>query len=200
MRARLALRQAGQRVELREVALRAKPAELLAASIKGTVPVLLLPDGGMLEQSLDIMRWALARSDPQGWLSAAPAAEQARWIELCDARFKPLLDRYKYPERFPAEPAQHHREAACALLLRPLEQALALSGAWLFGPQCSLADMALLPFVRQFAAVDAAWFETQTEMPALRAWLQRFVEGDLFKAVMQERLPPWVPGQAPVYG
>lgn len=199
MRARLALRQAGQRVELREVALRAKPAELLAASPKGTVPVLVLPGGELLEQSLDIMRWALARSDPQGWLNAAPEGEQAGWIQLSDEQFKPLLDRYKYPDRFPEEPASHYREAACALLLRPLEQALAASNAWLFGPQCSLADIALLPFVRQFAAVDAAWFASQAELPALRAWLQRFVDGALFKAVMQDRLPPWTPAQAPVY-
>jgi len=198
MRARLALRQAGQHVELREVALRAKPAELLAASIKGTVPVLVLPGGAVLEQSLDIMRWALARSDPQGWLSAAPEAEQLRWIQLNDTQFKPLLDRYKYPERFPEASALQYREAACALLLRPLDDALAASQAWLFGPQCSLADMALLPFVRQFAAVDAAWFDSQADMPALRAWLQRFVDGVLFKAVMQQRLPPWAPGQLPV--
>ena len=190
MRARLALRYAGPELEMREVALRAKPAELLAASGKGTVPVLALPSGAVLEQSLDIMLWALAQADPKGWLQAAPWAAQAEWTERNDIEFKPLLDRYKYPQRFPEASAEQHREAAIDVMLRPLEQALA-GRAWLFGAQPSLADMALLPFIRQFAAVDAAWFEA-VPLPALQAWLRAFVASDLFQAVMRDRPAPWV--------
>lgn len=190
MRARLALRYAGPELEMREVALRAKPAELLAASSKGTVPVLVLPSGDVLAQSLDIMLWALAQADPDGWLQAAPWAAQAEWIQRNDIEFKPLLDRYKYPQRFPEASAEQHREAAIDLMLRPLEQALA-GQAWLFGAQPSVADMALLPFIRQFAAVDAAWFEA-APLPALQAWLRAFVASELFQAVMRDRPAPWV--------
>ena len=101
IRARLALRQAGLDIEIREIELRNKPAELIAASPKASVPVLLLPDGQVLEQSLDIMNWALAQHDPEGWLSAAPRAAQAALIDCNDGPFKALLDRYKYADRHP---------------------------------------------------------------------------------------------------
>nr|WP_295077264.1 glutathione S-transferase [uncultured Roseateles sp.] len=190
MRARLALRYAGAELEMREVALRAKPAELLAASSKGTVPVLVLPGGVVLAQSLDIMLWALDQADPDAWLHAAPWVAQAEWIQRNDIEFKPLLDRYKYPQRFPEASAEHYREAALDLMLRPLEKVLT-GKAWLFGAQPSVADMALLPFIRQFAAVDAAWFEA-APLPALQAWLSAFVASDLFQAVMRDRSAPWV--------
>ena len=199
MRARLALRVAGLRLEWREVVLRDKPAELLAASPKGTVPVLVLPDGTVIDQSLDIMRWALRQHDPHGWLNAGPDGSGQHhtqaWIDLNDGPFKALLDRYKYPERHPERSATAWRDEAVARMLLPMEQALQ-SHPQLLGPQVSLADMALLPFVRQFAQVDADWF-AQAPLPALQRWLQDHLASPLFHSVM-DKAEPWVPGQAPV--
>ncbi|MCR5869120.1 glutathione S-transferase N-terminal domain-containing protein [Aquincola sp. J276] len=194
IRARLAIRAAGVPVALREVVLRSKPAELLAASPKGTVPVLVLPDGTVLDQSLDIMRWALAQHDPLGWLQPEEADEAHALIDLNDQRFKPLLDAYKYaPERAAAS-----RDEAVALMLAPLEQRL-LRHSHLLRDTASLADMALLPFVRQFAAVDAAWFAA-APLPKLQAWLQRLTGAGLFESVMA-KYAPWQAGDdAPVFG
>jgi len=197
MRARLALLSAGIAVEMREILLRDKPADLLRASPKGTVPVLLLPDGRVLEQSLDIMRWALAQADPEGWLDAAPWPQQLALVQGNDGEFKRMLDRYKYPQRQqPPALAAVEAEAALQGWLLPLERALhdqanADGTAHLLGPRCSLADMALLPFVRQFAAVDPAWFEA-APLPALRAWLSRLLATPLFEAAMAKR-PVWTP-------
>jgi len=206
MRARLAVAVAGLRCELREVVLRSKPPELLAASPKATVPVLVLPGAQVIAQSLDIMRWALAQRDPQGWLSHPLGAVQAL-IAANDGGFKQHLDRYKYPERHPAEHAGDpqafalaHRARASGLLLG-LEARLR-EHAWLLGAAPSLADMALLPFVRQFAHTDGAWFAAQP-WPHLARWLQCWEAGALFERVMG-KYPPWQAGQprvlAPVMG
>jgi glutathione S-transferase len=200
MRARLAMVASGQRFELREVVLRSKPLELLAASPKATVPVLMLPGGQVIDQSLDIMRWALEQNDPGRWLAADTAGRQAvqALIDANDGAFKQHLDRYKYPDRHqhehqgePQHFANAHRTSG-ALWLLELDSLLA-SEDWLFGPTASLADMALLPFVRQYAHVDATWFDAQP-WPHLHAWLKRWECGALFQAVM-ERYPPWQPGQ-----
>ncbi|MDA7417605.1 glutathione S-transferase N-terminal domain-containing protein [Xenophilus arseniciresistens] len=190
MRARLALLASGQACTLREVVLRDKPAALLAASPKGTVPVLQLADGVVIDQSLDIMRWALARQDPLGWLVGDGEAMQAL-IAQCDGPFKQALDAYKYPERHPQWAPGAARDAIAA-------QAAALdarlqSQAFLFGPQARLADVAWMPFVRQAAQVDAAWFGAQP-WPRLQAWLQQWVQSPLFERAMR-KLPPWQPGQ-----
>lgn len=182
IRARLALRQAGIDVALHEVALRDKPAALLALSPKGTVPVLHLADGRVIDESLDIMRWALAQADPAGWLTAAPAEQVNALIAINDGPFKRLLDRYKYPQRHPELPQQHYRDEAVALLLNTLERSLTQRPC-LLSEQPSLADMAILPFVRQFSAVDAAWFQASS-LGALRTWLERMVSSALFTAVM----------------
>ncbi|KAA3651007.1 MAG: glutathione S-transferase [Proteobacteria bacterium] len=182
IRARLALWQAGVVVALREVVLRDKPAHLLELSPKGTVPVMRLPDGRVLEESLDIMYWALQQNDPDGWLSAGDSAEQAALVTRNDVDFKPLLDRYKYAERFPEKPPAAWRKAAIAAHLADLETRLA-GRAYLFGDTPSLADAALFPFVRQFAAVDPAWFES-APLPALRRWLNAWLASPLFAAVM----------------
>lgn len=196
IRARLAIRAAGVPVALREVVLRSKPAELLAASAKGTVPVLVLPDGTVLDQSLDIMRWALAQHDPLGWLHAGEADEVQSLVALNDQRFKPLLDGYKYA-RSPAD-AEACRAEAVALMLAPLDRRLSRH-AHLLREGASLADMALLPFVRQFAAVDAAWFGA-APLPLLRGWLQRLSAAPLFEQAMV-KFALWQPGQAePVFG
>lgn len=196
MRARLALQVSGLPYELREVVLKNKPAELLAASAKGTVPVLVLPNGPVIDESLDIMRWALGHNDPQGWLKhgGSPADMQAL-IAGNDGGFKHALDRYKYPNRYPLESGNNAKAFAMA---KRLEAANWLAGlesrlnkGWLDGPKPCLADMATLPFVRQFAHTDAAWFAAQP-WPQLQAWLARFEASALFEIVMEKHLP-WKP-------
>ena len=191
MRARLALAISGQACELREVVLKAKPPELLAASSKASVPVLVLPGGEVIDQSLDIMRWALGQSDPGQWLPQAPQAAQVlALIKDCEQTFKHHLDRYKYPGRYAdADPLTHRSSASAWLagLELQLQQA-----AWLFGPAPSLADMALAPFVRQFAQTDADWFAAQ-DWPRLRVWLNAIVGSALFDSVMH-KYSPWHSG------
>ncbi len=193
MRARLALKYAGISVELREVALRSKPTELIALSPKATVPVLQLADGAVIDQSIDIMRWALAQQDPEGWMPAPESVEAAeQLIAANDGPFKAMLDRYKYAGRHPEQPAETYRDNGVALLIAPLETRLQQT-AFLLGARMSLADMALFPFVRQFAHVDPAWFSA-SPYHAVRAWMNGLLESSLFDAAM-EKFTPWQPGQ-----
>lgn len=197
MRARMGVLASGIAVELREVVLRDKPAEMLAASPKGTVPVLVLPDGGVIDESLDIMRWALEQSDPRGWLSRDDAAAIAR----NDGSFKHHLDRYKYPGRHGSVPAEHR--AAGLEILVDMDARLAAGGKvgdrQLCGDAPGIADIATFPFVRQFAATDQTWFDAQP-LPHLQRWLADHVGSDLFARVML-RLSPWKPGdEAVVFG
>ena len=212
IRARLALKYAGVAVELREIALRNKPAEMLAVSPKGTVPVLQLTSGEVLEESLDIMRWALAQSDPQGWLHQGDASVGEALIAINDGPFKILLDRYKYADRDAREIGNYsgsassavaRRDAAVELHIAPLARKLQATH-FLLGDKPSLADMAIVPFVRQFAQVDAAWFadEAAFPYPALRRWLDGLLATDLF-AQIRCKQPPWkspdaVAGEAPI--
>ncbi|VXC40652.1 glutathione S-transferase [Sphingomonas sp. AX6] len=189
MRARMAVLASGVAVELREVVLRAKPDAMLAASPKGTVPVLVLADGRVVDESLEIMRWALAVCDPLDWLGGDDAA----LIADCDATFKHHLDRYKYPERHGSDPDEHR--AAGVAWLSGLEARLA-HAANLCGDAVGLADIAIFPFVRQFAATDRAWFDTQA-LPRVRAWLAAHVGSPLFDRAML-RVPRWQAGDAPV--
>lgn len=189
MRARLALAVGGTRCELREVRLAAKPAEMLIASPKATVPVLVLPDGRVIEQSLDIMRWALIGCDPEGWL----ARDDHALIAANDGPFKHDLDRYKYPDRHGSDPGAHRQK--CLLFLRELDARLSAAGQ-LCGSSRGLTDMAIMPFVRQFAATDRPWFDTQP-LPHLRAWLAGHLASALFAAIMI-RVPPWAPAAPPV--
>jgi len=195
MRARLALAASGEPCELREVVLKNKPAEMLAASPKGTVPVLVLPEAAVLEQSLDIMLWALRRNDPLRWLEPETGTldDMLALIATCDNDFKPQLDRYKYPGRFSELP-----ENACesgSRFLSQLEARLA-AGSQLFGARATLADAAVMPFVRQFAMVDPAWFESQP-WPQLRSWLAGWTGSQLFERAMR-KYSPWVSGAAGV--
>jgi len=192
MRARLALLASGCDCILREVALSNKPEQMLAASPKGTVPVLLLPDGEVLDESLDIMRWALGRSDPDHWLAADPQATEAL-IVANDGSFKHHLDRYKYPDRHGADPILH-REAGLEML-RALDLRLA-GQANLCRDSPSLADAAIFPFVRQFAQTDSRWFET-IGLPNLKLWLERHRSSRAFETISL-RVPPWSPGEPPL--
>ena len=179
MRARMALRYSGVPLSIVEVSLKAKPAEMLVASPKGTVPVLVCADGSVIEQSLDIMHWALARHDPDNWLQ--PGCNEL--IEANDTTFKVLLDRYKYAIRYPEHPMAFYRAQGAEFLQR-LEDVLTRS-PYLAGPALSLADVALAPFVRQFAHVDRDWF-AQAPYPHLNAWLERFLASELFSSVMRK--------------
>lgn len=190
MRARLALTVSGRRCELREVTLRAKPPPMLAASPKGTVPVLVLPSGAVVDESLDIMHWALSQHDPESWL----ARDDPALIAENDGAFKQALDRYKYPERYDVNPLIHR--ALGLTFLQKLDARLAACGQ-LCGPARGLADAAIMPFVRQFAAVDQSWFDEQP-LSNLRAWLSAHLASDLFDAIMI-RLPSWTSGDRPIF-
>ncbi len=190
MRARLALLVSGTEVVIREVALRAKPAELLAASAKATVPVLVLPSGAVIDESLDIMHWALRRHDPESWLGRNDAA----LIAANDGPFKLHLDRYKYADRLSDELVVH-RQAGIDWLCELEARLTDLD--YLGGTTPSLADADVLPFVRQFAHVDRACFGAQS-LPGLQAWLARQIASTLFTRAMV-RLPPWRAASPDVY-
>lgn len=187
IRARLAIAVSSQPVFLREIMLKNKPAEMLALSSKGTVPVLQLADGTVLDESLDIMVWALELRDPNAWLQGS-LTEMLNLIDENDFEFKDWLDKYKYADRFPEYPALYYREHAEEFLLQ-LENRLSNS-PYLFGQQISLADMAILPFIRQFSGVDKDWFE-QSPYPFLKVWLANFINSTLFNSVMK-KYPIWL--------
>ena len=187
MRARLALLISGIQLELREVSLKNKPPELLALSPKGTVPVLVLPSGQVIDESLDVMLWSLAQNDPENWLGNGPLENMLTLISASDGPFKNALDRYKYPNLYRLESGGDLHAFAlaqrfqAASWLQTLEAGL--SQGWLFGYKANLADMAILPFVRQFAHTDTAWFAAQP-WPQLQGWLARFEASALFESVM----------------
>lgn len=192
MRARLAIYHSDRTVELRNILLKEKPAEMLAASPKGTVPVLVHPDGTVLDESLDIMLWALDGCDPAGLLPESAAARRAALdlIAENDGPFKEQLDRYKYHVRFPEAPQEAYR-AAGETFLATLEARLTAQH-YLLGAKASLADIAIFPYIRQFANTDPGWFAA-APYPALQAWLRAFVEGTAFLEIMKKALI-WRPG------
>ncbi|QLI80568.1 glutathione S-transferase N-terminal domain-containing protein [Chitinibacter fontanus] len=190
IRARMAIYLSGVSVQLREVVLRDKPAELLAASTKGTVPVLVLPVGAVLDQSLDIMLWALRQHDPMGILKR-DLDYQLQLIAEHDLQFKPLLDRYKYPERFPELAAEEHQYHAMYWLKENIEKRLEIDTPS-FESKITLSDLAIMPFIRQCAAVDPRVFQ-RLASPTLQSWLATFCAGELFTAVM-DKYPTWQTG------
>jgi glutathione S-transferase len=186
MRARLALASSGMAVEHREILLRDKPEALLAASPKGTVPVIVL-SGTVIDESLDVMFWALGTNDPESWLDYPKPGDAL--IEDCDGPFKQNLDRYKYASRDPQiDPAQERQKAA--EFIWKLNAQLGTNN-WLFGDEPMLPDMAILTFVRQFAHVDLGWFETQ-DWGNVNRWLAEFKSSERFKSIMKKH-PVWVP-------
>lgn len=189
LRARLALAFAEQAVEPREVDLKNKPRALLEISPKGTVPVLQLPSGEIIEQSLDIMRWALAQHDP-AQLLASLHPEIERLLQDNDMNFKFWLDRYKYADRFPEDSAAVYRARGEEFLCRL--ETLLTAAPFLGGTQAGFADIAIMPFVRQFASVDKAWF-ARAPYPALQAWLANWLRSDVLAQVMKKHAP-WQEG------
>lgn len=195
IRARLTLVQAGVQVELREVDLKRKPAELLAASPAATVPVLDAGQGVVLTQSLDIIRWALLQHDPGGWLAGADAPGNRALVDTCDTHFKAALDRYKYADRHPGQSRETYRQQARECLLTPLEERLQ-EQPFLGGAQPCLSDAAIFPFVRQFAGVEPAWWALAGG-PATQRWLTHWLGSELFARCMA-KLTAWQPGAPPV--
>lgn len=182
IRARLAIAISGVDVEIREVDLKAKPERMLQLSQKGTVPVLVLPDGSVIEESLDIMLWALRHRDSHGMLESYSSAVRAL-IEHNDGEFKSALDRYKYPERYPEFSMPHYR-AQGEIFLADLDSRLD-RGKYFFGDDAGVADFALMPFVRQFAQVDREWFDARP-YGHLQKWLREHEASDVFAGVMQK--------------
>lgn len=182
MRARMAMVKSGVVFQKIEVDLKDKPPEMLAISPKATVPVLQTDDGKVIEESLEIMIWALQQNDPLGWLSA-DEKQTSELITQNDGPFKKALDRYKYPGRYPDEDCSGARGDGVAIL----EQlnALIVEKGYLCGEQESLADIAIFPFIRQFAHVDREWFYG-LEFKPLQNWLMRHLESELFKTIMKK--------------
>jgi len=186
----MALLQAGKAFDAVEVALRDKPASLLALSPKATVPVLHLNDGRVIDESWDIMRWALAEPDPQGWWERAQSADNLELLQRNDGDFKRHLDRWKYPERGATDGLQPqvHRDTAKSVLLEPL-QARLHHAPYLGGAHPCATDLAVMPFVRQYAAVDPEWFAA-LDVPAVQSWLRGWLASPLFTTCMQKVAAP----------
>lgn len=188
MRVRLAVASAQINVELREIVLRDKAPAFLAASPSATVPCLVNAEGA-IDESLDVMIWALRENDPEGWLQMPDAGWD--WIKRSDGPFKSALDRTKYGSRYPdCDPAE--QRALAAAFLTDLDAQI---DEWIFD-RPSLADYAILPFVRQFAFIDKAWFDAQ-DWPSLQGWLDRFLTSDRFASIMT-KYDKWQEGDAPI--
>jgi len=186
MRARMALRYSGLPCGIHEVSLKAKPEEMLEASPKGTVPVLLLPDGTVIDESLDIMRWALVQNDPEDWCMQGSDAQKALAEALVaenDGSFKQALDRYKYFTRYPEQPREVYR-AQGEVFLGKLETLLGKTDH-LCRDTLTYADIAIFPFIRQFASADETWF-AQSPYPHLRRWLGQLTSSALFLSIMEK--------------
>ena len=181
-------------VELREVFLADKPPSMMEASPKGTVPILLLPDDRVIDESYEAMRWALGYRDPDLWWRTEFAEKMKTLVEENDFQFKAHLDHYKYSERFPARPKSHYRNQGESFLFK-LEQRLGRQ-KFLFSDELTFSDVAIFPFIRQFAFVDKPWFD-QSPYPRLQQWLQSFLDSQLFLNAMH-KFPAWSIGDVPV--
>ena len=202
MRARFALKYAGIKTELREIDLNNPPEELVAISEAATVPVLHLPDGRVIDESWDIVKWAVKQNDPEDWAGDHEQylTESEMLIEINDYSFKQDLDHYKYADRHPEHPMEYYREQGEEFLLE-LEERLTTT-RFLLSDRISIADIGIFPFIRQFAMVDESWF-AQAPYPNLQRWLNGFLEPDhkeaqLFAAIM-EKYELWEQGCPPVY-
>ena len=194
MRARMALKISDCRVHLREVVLREKPRALLECSPKDTVPVLVLANGTVIDESRDIMQWALNQNDPERWLPVEKGELIKQLLDINDYAFKNNLDRYKYPNRYPEQRPEYYRTQAEQFLV--ILEARLNTHPFLMGDKVSMADIGIFPFIRQFAHVDKKWFE-QTPYSQLQRWLECFIQGELFNAVMQ-KYSPWEESSEPI--
>jgi glutathione S-transferase len=197
MRARLAIAYTKTAVQLREVVLKNKPQALIDISAKATVPVLQIhcsTQGDLvIDESLDIMLWALTLHDDANWL--AEKATQLALIKVCDDSFKAWLDKYKYADRHLEHPVAYYR-AQCEIFIEQLDKQLAQQ-KYLFATEIKFADAAIFPFIRQFAHVDKAWF-LESGYTHVINWYSNIAESTLFQSIMT-KYPAWHEGQEPVW-
>ena len=195
MRARMAIYYSGITVEIREILLKDKPKQMLEVSPKGTVPVLLLSNGEVIEESREVMMWALKQNDPESWYAGLCQEQQSEiqfLINRNDNDFKPWLDKYKYSVGYLEHSQEYYRKNA-EVYLFDLNTRLSLS-KYLVADVVSIADIAIFPFIRQFAFVDKTWFE-QTQYSYLRNWLNTLLNSELFYSIMN-KYPCWRQGDA----
>ena len=197
MRAHMALKYSGLKVELREVDLKNMPDEALLKSAKATVPILVLADGSIIDESWDIMKWALAQNDPDNWLDEANDNLLAAEIltETNDFSFKADLDHYKYANRYPEQSEEYYR-VACEEFIEELEDMLT-ENKFLLTNKLTLADISVFPFVRQFSLVNKVWFN-QAPYPKVQRWLDTLVNSDLFQHIFQKH-DVWKAGNSAIY-
>ena len=193
----MAVLSSEQEVELRDILLKDKPASMIEASPKATVPVLVLPDDTVIDESLDVVHWALRANDPNGWYPDKPEDRSAMEALIAenDGPFKSALDKYKYHVRFPEMEKEDYRQEG-EKFLKKLDDMLETQD-YLFGNQPTYADICIFPFVRQFANSDLAWFEN-APYPHLQKWLSHWVESDLFKTIMKKQ-PIWQKDAPPLF-
>ena len=183
MRARMAIHISGQRCELREVLLRDKPPSMLEYSAKGTVPVLILQDGKVIDESLDVIDWALNLNDPDDWQRSKDKEKTKELIKINDGEFKYHLDRYKYSKRYDNEDPEFHRKK-CLKFIESINNELNNS-EYIFDDNISYADIVLLPFIRQFRIADIEWFDS-LPYDNLKKWLSRFLDSSLLNSSMKK--------------
>ena len=195
MRARMALHVSNQKVEFREVLLRDKPQSMLDISLKGTVPVLLLDSGDVIDESLDVIDWALTQNDPLDWSRSKKSKKSELLIETNDGEFKHHLDRYKYSKRYEDEDPIHHREN-CMNFINEIEDQLSIT-KFLYDDNLSIVDISILPFIRQFRIADMEWFDA-LKKPNTQKWLMAFLDSELFKNIMI-KYPQWKDSDEKIY-
>ena len=197
MRAHMALKKSGIKVELREVALSNMPEEALALSPKATVPILALPDGTFIDESWDIVKWALNKNDPDKWLGEDNEylLDTEMLVETNDFSFKEDLDHYKYADRHPEKTQEEYREL-CLEFIEELEEMLS-DNKYLLSNQLTAADVSVFSFVRQFSMVDKEWFD-QAPYPKVQAWLNEILCSELFNDVFQKH-ELWQKGDTAIY-
>ena len=183
MRARMAIHISDQRCELREVLLRDKPPSMLEYSAKGTVPVLILQDGKVIDESLDVIDWALNLNDPDDWQRSKDTKKTKELIKINDGEFKYHLDRYKYSKRYDNEDPEFHRKK-CLKFIESINNELNNS-EYIFDDNISYADIVLLPFIRQFRIADIEWFDS-LPYDNLKKWLSSFLESSLLNSIMKK--------------
>lgn len=183
MRARMAIHISGQRCELREVLLRDKPPSMLEYSAKGTVPVLILQDGKVIDESLDVIDWALNLNDPDDWQRSKDKEKTKELIKINDGEFKYHLDRYKYSKRYDNEDPEFHRKK-CLKFIESINNELNNS-EYIFDDNISYADIVLLPFIRQFRIADIEWFDS-LPYDNLKKWLSSFLNSSLLNSIMKK--------------
>jgi len=196
MRARMAIYKAKIKCELREVVLKDKPESMLLLSDKGTVPVLLTPEGDVIEQSSDVMLWALNQNDPELWLNENESQSQFL-IDFNDNEFKYYLDRYKYHVSYPEHSQEYYRDNATSFLSLIEKQLHSNKGIALLGNRYSFVDIAIFPFIRQFAKVDVDWFQTSPYVLLIN-WLANIEQSELFQNCMK-KYEQWLPEHRPIY-